>query len=140
MNAERARRRSIEMIDPVRELADDLAMERAMAPVIADLKYRAGRQSIFRHPADAVRDRDHLSDQQEPQLGELGGEASVAGAVGAGASLSAGRNGPRDPRGFPEPWHVMFMAEEILPVKAGLAGAQPVLGRMPVCPPLTWEE
>jgi len=66
---------------------------------------------------------------------------SLAASLGAGAKIGAGQGGLYEiSQTFPERMRVMFLAEEIAPVKAGLAGGQPVLGRIPVRHPLVWTE
>jgi hypothetical protein len=73
------------------------------------------------------------------QLGAIGGKASLAGAVGAGAQLGVEQGGLFEiHQTFPGRLRVMFLADEIAPVKAGLAGATPELGRLPVRSVLVW--
>lgn len=128
-----------EIVNPVRQVASDAAMDRAMVPVLASLKYRTDfRYYIIRETRSATAMTYRLT---QAQLGEIGGEMSLAVALGAGAKIGAGQIGLYEiNQTFPERMRVMFLAEEIAPVKAGLAGGQPMLGRIPVRWPLVWSE
>lgn len=128
-----------EIGNPVRQMAFDAAMDQAMAPVLAGLKYRAdNRYYVIRETRSATAMTYRLT---QVQLGEIGGEMSLAAALGAGAKIGAGRGGLYEiSQAFPERMRVMFLAEEIAPVKAGLAGGKPMLGRLPVRRPLVWSE
>jgi hypothetical protein len=127
------------IVNAVRQAAFDAAMDRAMKPVLASLKYRAdNRYYVIRETRSATAMTYRLT---QSQLGEIGGEISLAQALGAGATIAAGQGGLYEiNQTFPERMRVMFLAEEIAPVKAGLAGSQPMLGRLPVRHPLVWNE
>jgi hypothetical protein len=128
-----------EIVEPIRQVAFDAAMDRALEPVLATLKYRADNQYYVIRETRSVKAMTYRLTRA--QLGEIGGEASLAIALGAGAKIGAGREGLFEiSQTFPERMRVMFLAEEIAPVKAGLAGEPPILGRMPVRHPLVWTE
>lgn len=128
-----------EIVNPMRQTTFDAAMDRAMTPVLASLKYRAdNRYYVIRETRSATAMTYRLT---QAQLGEIGGDMSLAVALGAGAKISAGQGGLYEiSQTFPDRMRVMFLAEEIVPVKAGLAGGQPMLGRIPVRHPLVWSE
>src|SRR5262245_47735082 len=137
--AQNAETLEFEIVRPVRQFANDAAMDKAMAPVLAAFNYRAdNRYYVIREARSATAMTYRLT---RAQLGAIGGEASLAVALGAGANAGAGRGGLYEiNQTFPQRMRVMFLAEEIAPVKAGLAGGQPVLGRLPVRAPLVWSE
>jgi hypothetical protein len=128
-----------EIVNPIRQSTFDAAMDRAMTPVLASLKYRADNHYyVIRETRSATAMTYRLT---QAQLGEIGGEISLAVALGAGAKIGAGQGGLYEiSQTFPERMRVMFLAEEIAPVKAGLAGGEPMLGRIPVRRPLVWSE
>jgi hypothetical protein len=128
-----------EIVSPFRQFAFDAAMEKAMAPVLARLEYRAGnRYYVVREARSATAMTYRLT---QAQLGEIGGAAWLAVALGTGAKVSKGQGGRYEvDQTFSQRVRVMFLAEEILPVKPGLVGRQPVLGRRPVREPLVWSE
>jgi len=139
MNAQDAEQLEFEIVEPVRQVVTDAEMDRAMAPVIASLKYRAdNRYFVVRDTRSALAMTYRLT---QTQIGEIGGEASLAVALGAGFKLGACTGGAYEiNQTFPERMRVMFLAEEIAPVSAGLAGHAPELGRLPVRQPLVWVE
>jgi hypothetical protein len=139
LGAQDAETLEFEITNPVRQVATDAAMEKAMAPVLASLKYRADNQYyVVRDTRSATAMTYRLT---QAQVGEIGGEASLAVALGAGARIAAGQGGVYEiSQTFPQRMRVMFLAEEIAPVRAGLAGAAPTLGRLPVRRPLVWTE
>ena len=128
-----------EIVNPVRQSTFDAAMDRAMTPVLATFKYRAdNRYYIIRETRSATAMTYRLT---QAQFGEIGGEMSLAVALGAGAKIGAGEGGLYEiSQTFPERMRVMFLAEQIAPMKAGLAGGQPMLGRIPVRHHLVWSE
>jgi hypothetical protein len=117
----------------------DAEMDRVMAPVVASLRYRAdNRYFVIRGARSATAMTYRLT---QTQIGEIGGEASLAVALGAGFKLGAGTGGIYEiNQAFPERMRAMFLAEEIAPVSAGLAGHAPELGRLAVRQPLVWTE
>lgn len=128
-----------EIVNPLRQTTFDAAMDKAMTPVVASLKYRAdNRYYVIRETRSATAMTYRLT---QAQLGEIGGDMSLAVALGASAKISAGQGGLYEiSQTFPDRMRVMFLAEEIAPVKAGLSGSQPMLGRIPVRHPLVWSE
>jgi hypothetical protein len=128
-----------EIADPIRQMASDAAMDRAIGPVLGGLKYRAdNRYYVIRETRSATSMTYRLT---QAQLGKIGGEESLAVAVRAGAKFEAGQGGIYEiNQAFPERMRVMFLAEEIVNVKPALAGGQPMLGRVPVRSPLVWSE
>lgn len=139
LSAQDAETLEFEIVNPVRQVAFDAAMDRAMTPVLSGLKYRAdNRYYVIREMRSATAMTYRLT---QVQLGEIGGEMSLAVALGAGAKIGAGQGGLYEiSQTFPERMRVMFLAEEIAPVKAGLAGGLPMLGRIPIRHPLVWSE
>jgi len=139
LSAPNAEALEFEIVSPFREFAFDAAMEKAMAPVLARLHYRAGnRYYVIRETRSATAMTYRLT---QAQLREIGGEASLAVALGAGAKVGAGQGGRHEiKQTFPQRVRVMFLAEEIAPLKPGLAGGQPALGRRPVREPLVWSD
>lgn len=139
LSAQDAETLDFEIIDPVRQVATDAAMDRAMTPVLSSLKYRADNQYyVIRDTRSASAMTYRLT---QAQLGELGGEASLATALGAGVNLGVGHGGLYEiSQTFPERMRVMFLAEEVAPVRAGLAGGAPLLGRRAVQGPLVWTD
>jgi hypothetical protein len=128
-----------EILNPEREFTSDASMDKALAPVLTELKYRTGHHYyVIRETRSATAMTYRLT---HAQLGEIGGEASLAVAIGAGANIAAGQGGLYEiNQVFPARMRVMFLAEEIAPLKAGLAGDTPSLGRRAVRHPLTWTE
>ena len=128
-----------EILNPERQFASDAAMDRVLASALAALKYRAdNRYYIIRETRSATAMTYRLT---QAQLGEIGGEASLALAIGLGANAAAGEGSLYEiNQVFPARMRVMFLAEEIAPVRAGLAAGAPLLGRRPVRQPLIWTE
>jgi hypothetical protein len=139
LSAANAETLEFEIVNPVRQLAFDAAMDKALQPVLAAFKYRAdNRYFVVRETRSATAMTYRLT---QAQVGEIGGEAALAIALGAGVQLGGGKGGIYEiNQTFPERMRVMFLAEEIAPVKAGLAGAAPMLGRLPVRKPLVWTD
>lgn len=127
-----------EVVEPVRQLAFDEAVDRAMAPVQAALQYRAdNRYYLIRETRSAIAMTYRLT---QAQVAEIGGEASLAVALGAGVKIGAGQSGKYEiNQKFPQRMRVMYLAEEIKPTQRGMAGAPPQLGRVKVQHPLTWD-
>jgi hypothetical protein len=122
-----------------RRPAFDAAPNQALAPALKDLNYRVdNRYYIIRETRSATTMVYRLT---QSQVAAIGGEASLSAAFGVKAALDIGQGGLYEiNQEFPQRMHVMFLAEEIAPVKSGLAGAQPVLGRRPVRHALVWSE
>lgn len=139
LSAQGAETLEFEIVEPMREYALDAAMDRAMAPVLTSLKYRADNHYyVVRDTRSATAMTYRLTREH---VGKISGEVSLAVALGAGATVAADNDGVYEiNQTFPERMRVMFLAEEIRPVKAGMAGAEPVLGRVPVRHPLVWSE
>jgi hypothetical protein len=139
LGAQDAETLEFEIVNPVRQVVNDVALDKALAPVIASLNYRAdNRYYVIRDTRSATAMTYRLTTQQ---LGSIGGEASLAMALGAGAQIGVGHGGLYEiNQTFPERMRVMFLAEEIAPVKAGLGGAKPELGHMPVRTMLVWND
>ncbi len=139
LGAQDAETLEFEIVNPVRQVVNDAVLDKALAPVIASLHYRAdNRYYVIRDTRSATAMTYRLTTQQ---LGSIGGEASLAMALGAGAQIGVGHGGLYEiNQTFPERMRVMFLAEEIAPVKAGLGGAKPELGRMPVRTMLVWTD
>lgn len=128
-----------EVVDPVRQAVTDASLDHALAGFLPTLKYRADNHYyIIRETRSASALTYQLT---QTQLGELGGEASLHVVVSAGATMGMGKSGFYEiNQTFPERMRVMFLAEEIRPIKAGMASSEPSLGRVPVREPLTWNE
>lgn len=128
-----------EVVDPVREVATDVAMHKALDPVLGTLPYRAdNKYYVIRDSRSATAMTYRLTTQQ---LGEIGGEATLVAALGAGAKIGAGQSGKYEiQQRFPARMRVMFLADEIALVKAGLAGGRPELGLIPVRRMLVWSD
>jgi|JRYF01.1.fsa_nt_gb hypothetical protein len=139
MSAQDAEQLEFEVIDPIRQVVTDAELDRALTPVLASLKYRAdNRYFVIRDVRSATAMTYRLT---QTQVGEIGGEASLAMALGAGVKLGAGTGGLYElNQTFPERMRVMFLAEEIAPVSAGLARQAPTLGRFAVRQPLVWTD
>src|SRR5262245_5230410 len=139
LSAQDAEALEFEIVSPFRQFAFDAAMEKAMAPVLARLEYRASnRYYVIREARSATAMTYRLT---KAQLGEIGGTTWLAVELGAGARVAKGQGGLYDiNQTFPQRVRVMFLAEEIAPVKPGLVGGRPVLGRRPVREPLFWSE
>ena len=137
LSAPNAETLEFEIVSPFREFAFDAAMDKAMAAVLARLQYRAGnRYYVIRETRSATAMTYRLT---QAQLAAIGGEAWLGVALGAGAKVGAGQGGRYEiNQTFPQRVRVMFLAEEIAPLKPSLAGRQPVLGRRPVREPLVW--
>ena len=127
-----------EIVDTVRQLATDVALDKALAPVLATLNKAGNRYYIIRETRSATAMTYRLTREQ---LGKLEAKVPVNSAVNVGATLQAGSGGLHEiDQKFPERMRVMFLAEEIGPLRAGLAAAEPTLGRMPVRQVLIWSE
>ncbi|SEM36604.1 hypothetical protein SAMN04489760_1122 [Syntrophus gentianae] len=139
LNVEDIETLEFEIINSVRQFSFDTAMDRAMAPVLASLNYRIdNRYYVIRETRSATAMTYRLT---QAQLGAIGGEMSLSTALGVNTTIGAGQKGFYEiNQTFPERMRVMFLAEEIAPVKAGLAGDKPMLGRIPVRHPLVWSE
>ena len=138
LGAQKAETLEFEIVGPFRQFAFEAAMENAMAAVLARLEYRAGnRYYVIRETRSATAMTFRLS---EAQLSEIGGERSLAAALGADAGLGAGQGGRYEiSQTFAQRMHVMFLAEEIAPMRPGLALGRPMFSRRPVREPLVWE-
>lgn len=128
-----------EIVAPVRQVTFDAAMDQAMEQWLPTLKYRAdNRYFVIREARSATAMTYRLT---QAQAGEVSGGASLAIALGVGAKVGAGQGGLYEiAQTFPERMRVMFLADEVLPVKAGLAGGAPALGLVKLREPLVWIE
>lgn len=128
-----------EIVEPLRQVAFDAAMDQAITPWLPKLRYQAdNRYFVIRETRSATAMTYRLT---QSQAGEISAGASLAIALGAGVKVGAGQGGVYEiNQTFPERMRVMFLAEEIVPVKAGLAGGAPTLGRVKVREPLVWRQ
>lgn len=114
-----ARAFRFQLIEPVRESTSQAEMDRVLGPYLAAMDFRKeNRYFVIRETRSATGITFLLS---EEEIGVIGGEAVVA-AKGADASEVT--------QAFPERLGVMFLAEEIAPVVAALAGGEAALGRV----------
>lgn len=128
-----------EITRPVRESTTDLQMDKVLKPYLVKMEFRPNQQYyIIREVRSATAMRYRLSSEQ---LAEIGDEAAVDAAVQAGVKLSSKRGGEYElALDFPERLGVMFLPEEIAPVRAGLGAGQAEWGRVPVKSVLDWVE
>ena len=128
-----------EIREPVRESTTDVQMDAVLKPYLAKMEFRPNqRYYIIRDARSATAMKYQLSNEQ---LGEIGGEATVNAVVDANVKLSAKREGRYElAQAFPERLGVMFLPEEIAPVRAGLGAGAAELGRVPVKRALEWVE
>lgn len=128
-----------EITEPEHEVTTDTAIRKVVRAFLKRLEYSAGnRYFLIRESRSATAMKYRLADQL---LAEMGGQAAVAQAATAGATLGTSRQGTYElVQKFPQRMRVMFLAEEIRPVSAGLAGEAPELGLVPVNEVLVWEE
>jgi hypothetical protein len=134
---DRVQQFAFELKDSEREITTDLALDDALLAFLEKLDYRAdNRYFVIREALSAT---SMLYALTKDQLVELGGEAAVQAAIGAGAN-AASKVGERIsfPKTFPQRMRVTFLPEEITTTKSSLSGAKPELGRKRVTAPLTW--
>lgn len=127
-----------EIHSPEREVTTDAAIEGAVDALADRLGYRAdNRYFVVREARRAAGLTYRLTDEQ---VDELGGDATLEGLAEQSAELALRRRGRYEiDQRFAEAMRVMFLADEIKPVSAALAGEQPELGVVPVREVLVWE-
>lgn len=138
-SARRTEAIAFEIGHPVRQSTTDVDIERALAPVLADFPFKAGnRYFIIRETRTATSMRYRLT---QGQALALGADGLPVGAGAISASVEASTDGFTSiEQTFPEPLAVMFLPEEITPVRSGLADDVASLGRVAVRAPLEWGE
>ncbi len=139
VSAGAARVLEYEIKDPIRESTTDMQMDAVLKPYLAKMEFRPNQQYyVIREARSATAMKYQLSNEQ---LGEIGGEATVNAVVDASVKLSAKRGGHYElAHAFPERLGVMFLPEEIAPVRAGLGAGPAEFGRVPVKHALEWVE
>lgn len=132
-------RLEFEISDPVRQSTTDRNMDAVLKPFLSTMEWREkNRYYVIREARSATAMTYRLTSQQ---LGELGGKAAVSAAVEAGAKVAAKEEGVYElTQRFPERLAVMFLPEEIAPVRAGLGAGEAELGRVAVTDILEWQE
>jgi hypothetical protein len=128
-----------EIIEPERQATTDRNMDVVLNPFLNTLGFRAdNRYYVIREARSATAMTYRLTGAQ---FGELGGETAVSTAVELGVKFeSKGQNVYEVQQKFPERLAVMFLPEEIAPVRAGLGAGASELGRIPVTGILEWRE
>jgi hypothetical protein len=139
LGGKRVQRIRFELLEPEHETTTDMAIEGAVDALGARLRYRAdNRYFVVRAVRCAAGMTYRLSDEQ---VDELGGEASLEHVAEERAEVSFRRRRAYElDQRFPEVMRVMFLAEEIKPISAGLAGEMPELGVQPVTEVLEWKD
>jgi hypothetical protein len=139
LGAKRVQQLRFELLEPEQETTTDMAVEDAVDALGERLRYRAdNRYFVVRSVRRAAGMTYRLSDEQ---VDELGGEAKLEHVAEESAEVSFRRRRAYElDQRFPEVMRVMFLADEIKPVSAGLAGDVPELGVMPVTEVLEWED
>jgi hypothetical protein len=128
-----------EIIEPERQTTTDRNMEVVLKPFLNTLGVRPdNRYYVIREARSATAMTYRLT---SAQFAELGAETAVSAAVEAGVKLeSKGQNVYEVRQKFPERLAVMFLPEEIAPVRAGLGPGASELGRIPVTGILEWRD
>jgi hypothetical protein len=120
----------LELINPEREATTDADVDPILDDFKQRLKYRADNRYFIIRDTRLVSGMVYrLSRQQADALSGLA-EAGQS-ALNARGSIRQG-NSYEVRQNFPEPMQVMFLAEEMGPVKAGFGGGRPELGIFPV--------
>jgi len=135
----RSRTLEFEIASPIRDSTTDVQIEKVLAPFLAAMEFRPkNRYFVIRDARSASGMKYKLSAEQ---FGEIGGDAVIAVAAKVGVKLSAKAGGAYEVvSDFPERLGVMFLPDEIAPVREGLAAGETALGRIPVTRPLQWVE
>ena len=138
--ANRVKAFQFELTNPERESTTDVEIDKVLRPFLSTMEFRAeNRYFVIRETRSVTAMKFLLTDEQ---LGEIGGKGVVGAAGALELQASAECAGYSElAQAFPERLGVMFLPEEIAPVKAGLGGRGEVeLGRLPVKAPLDWVE
>lgn len=125
------------VVEPMRHTTTEAVLDDALTPYVAAMEFRKdSRYYVIRETRSAAAITFLLSLQE---LDEIGGEAAVAAAGDRRVTITAGRPGVFDlTYTLEEPKGVMFLAEEIAPIVAGLAGDEAKLGRVAVEGAVDW--
>lgn len=139
IHAGSAKTLQFEIAGPVRESTSDVEIDRVLKPFLGTMEFRANnRYYVVRETRSATAMKFILSDEQ---LGQIGGKAAIAVIGEMGLTLSARSVGISElTHAFPERLGVMFLPDEIAPVRAGLAAGETELGRIPLGSVLDWVE
>jgi hypothetical protein len=126
-----------EIIEPERQSTTDLNIDAVLKPFFRAMEFRQNNQYyVIREARSATAMTYRLT---SAQFGELGGKAAVTAAVELGMKLEAKGEGVYELlQKFPERLAVMFLPEELAPVRAGLGAGVTELGRVPVTSVLEW--
>ena len=126
-----------QIVEPERESTSDAAMDAVLQPFIATMEFRAGNRYYVIRETRSATAMIYLLSKEE--LGEIGGEAAVVAAGEGDVTLDVRRTDVSEiTQSFPARLGVMFLAEEIVPVVAGLAAGEAALGRAAVSGALDW--
>lgn len=137
--AGRVKRLKFSMSEPVREVTTDYTVSKSMGLFLKEMPYKAGNRYFLIRAARTATAMKYLLSQE--LAADLGGEVAITEAIKAGAKIKAGTQGIVEiDQKFEERMRVMFLPEEIMPVRAGLSSKQPELGLRPVSEVLIWEE
>lgn len=126
-----------QIVDPIRESTSDVEMDRVLKPYLEGMAFRKeNRYFVIRETRSAIAMTFLLSDEE---VGEIGGTGAIVAAGEGGLTLAAKSVESSElTQAFPERLGVMFLAEEIAPVVAGLAGGEAAFGRVAVASVLDW--
>jgi hypothetical protein len=129
----------LQLTDPSLETTTDVDIDPALDDLLTRLRYRAdNRYFIIRTTRLASGIVYRLSQEQVNVIGVRSDALPTATLSGRGGVEQ--RNTYDLRQKFAEPMHVMFLPEEIGPIKAGLGGGQPELGVFPVTEVLEFED
>ncbi len=128
-----------EIVEPIRNSTYDIQIDKVLYPFLQTMEYKAkNKYYIIRESRSAIAMKFRLSDSL---LGELGGAATITEVARADLKISAKQEGFNELcQDFPERLGVMFLPEEIAPVRQGLAAGGTELGRLQVKSLLEWFE
>ena len=134
-----ARAFRFQIVDPVRESTSDEEMDKVLGPWLESMAFRKqNRYFVIRESRSASAMTFLLSDEE---VGAIGGKLAIVAAAEGGLTLAARSTETSEiTQAFPERLGVMFLAEEIAPVVAALAGGEAALGRVAVSAVLDWVE
>jgi len=137
--AGRVRAVEFEMSEPIRESTTDGDMDAVLKPYLTKMEFKPNnRYYVIRETRSATAMKYHLSSEQS---GELGAKAVLQSAINAQFKVEEKGGGAYDlAQTFPERLSVMYLPEEIAPVRAGLASGDSELGRVAVVDVLEWVE
>lgn len=128
-----------EIVEPVRYSTTDVEIDKVLKPYLTKMEFKKkNTYYIIRESRSATNMKYRLSDDQ---FGEIGGNAKLTDTAKAGLKISAKSEGINEIcQDFPERLGVMFLPEEIAPVRQSLAAGEIELGRVPVKKVLEWTE